>query len=129
MTSKTTARKCQDMNWQVLTYSEIKALCSSNERIKEKLMLDNDVKGLHMLSAEHQNTVFEMEDKIKVFPEKEKNLLTAIDNLHSSREHIRKLPIDEKTKLSVFRITIGETEYTDRKEMAKALETAVLSVR
>ena len=29
----------------------------------------------------------------------------------------------------VFRITIGETEYTDRKEAAKALETAVLSVK
>ena len=92
-------------------------------------MLDNDVKELRVLAAEHQNTVFEMEDKIKAFPEKEKNLQTALDNLHSDREHLRKLPIDEETKLPVFKITIGETEYTDRKEAAKALETAVLSVR
>ena len=70
-----------------------------------------------------------MEDEIKAFPEKEKTLLTAINNLHSDREHLRKLPIDEETKMSVFRITIGETEYTDRKEAAKALETAVFSVR
>ena len=92
-------------------------------------MLDNDVKELRVLAAEHQNTVFEMEDKIKAFPQKEQNLLTALDNLHSDREHLRKLPIDEETKLPVFRITVGETEYTDRKEAAKALETAVLSIR
>lgn len=117
------------MDQQALTYSEIKALCTGDERIKEKLMLDNDVKELRVLAAEHQNTVFEMEDKIKAFPEKEKNLQTALDNLHSDREHLRKLPIDEETKMPVFRITVGETEYTDRKEAAKALETAVLSIR
>ncbi|MDE6424743.1 MAG: hypothetical protein K2K89_01190, partial [Ruminococcus sp.] len=83
MTSKTPARKCQDVDQQALTYSEIKALCTGDERIKEKLMLDNDVKELRVLAAEHQNTVFEMEDKIKAFPEKEKNLQTALDNLHS----------------------------------------------
>lgn len=129
MTSKTPARKCEDVDQQALTYSEIKALCTGDERIKEKLMLDNDVKELRVLASEHQNTVFEMEDKIKAFPEKEKNLQTALDNLHSDREHLRKLPIDEETKMPVFRITIGETEYTDRKEAAKALETSVLSIR
>jgi len=129
MTSKTPARKCEDIDQQALTYSEIKALCTGDERIKEKLMLDNDVKELRVLAAEHQNTVFEMEDKIKAFPEKEKNLQTALDNLHSDREHLRKLPIDEETKMLVFRITIGKTEYTDRKEAAKAFETAVLSIR
>lgn len=92
-------------------------------------MLDNDVKELRVLAAEHQNTLFEMEDKIKAFPQKEQILLTALNNLHSDREHLRKLPIDEKTKMPIFRITIGETEYTDRKEAAKALETAVFSVR
>lgn len=92
-------------------------------------MFDNDVKELRILSAEHQNTVFKMKDKIKAFSEKEKNLQTALDNLHSDREHLRKLPIDEETKLHVFRITVGETEYTDRKETAKALETAVFSIR
>ena len=62
MTSKTPARKCEDVNQQALTYSEIKALCTGDERIKEKLMLENDVKVLGVLAAEHRNTVFEMED-------------------------------------------------------------------
>ena len=49
MTSKEPARKCEDVDQQALTYSKIKALCTGDERIKEKLMLDNKVtsKGLH----------------------------------------------------------------------------------
>ncbi|MBR6837585.1 MAG: hypothetical protein IKM72_16510, partial [Oscillospiraceae bacterium] len=39
MTSKTPARKCEDVDQQALTYAEIKALCTGDERIKEKLML------------------------------------------------------------------------------------------
>ena len=52
--------KCEDVDQQALTYSEIKALCTGDERIKEKLMLDNEVKELKALASEHQNTVYEI---------------------------------------------------------------------
>ena len=129
MTSKTPARKCEDVDQQALTYSEIKALCTGDERIKEKLMLENEVKELRVLAAEHRNTVFEMEDKIARFPEQEQKLTAILDDLHTDREALRKLPIDSERKLPVFKITIGETEYTDRKEAAKALEDAVLAIK
>ncbi len=129
MTSKTPARKCEDVDQQALTYSEIKALCTGDERIKEKLMLDNEVKELRVLNAEHQNTVFEMQDKIKAFPEKEAQLLASLEHLHADREHLRQLPIDPERKLPVFRMTIKGTEYTDRKEAAKALEDAAFAIR
>lgn len=128
MTSKEPARKCEDVDQQALTYSEIKALCTGDERIKEKLMLDNEVKELKVLANEHQNTVYEMEDKIKRFPEKEERLITALDSLRADREHLRTLPIDAETKLPIFKITIGETEFTDRKEAAKAFEDAALAI-
>lgn len=128
MTSREPARKCEDVDQQALSYSEIKALCTGDERIKEKLMLDNEVKELRVLASEHQNTVYEMQDKIKAFPEREKRLTTALEHLRSDREHLRTLPIDAETKLPVFRITIGETEYTDRKEAAKAFERAALAI-
>ena len=70
-----------------------------------------------------------MEDKIKAFPQKEERLVTAQENLRTDREHLRSLPIDEETKLPVFKITIGETEYTDRKEAAKAFEDAALNIK
>lgn len=57
MTSKTPVRKCEDVDQQALTYSEIKALCSGDERIKEKMQLDNEVKALRLMKAEHTNTV------------------------------------------------------------------------
>ena len=129
MTSKTPARKCEDVDQQALTYSEIKALCTGDERIKEKLMLENDVKELRVLAAEHKNTVYEMEDRIAHFPEQEKKLMTILDYLRADREALRKLPIDPERKLPVFKITIGDVEYTDRKEAAKALEAAVLAIK
>ena len=129
MTSKTPARKCEDVDQQALTYSEIKALCTGDERIKEKLMLENDVKELRVLAAEHRNTVFEMEDRVARFPEQEQRLTTVLNDLHTDREALRKLPIDPERKLPVFKITVGETEYTDRKEAAKALEDAVLAIK
>ena len=129
MTSKTPARKCEDVDQQALTYSEIKALCTGDERIKEKLMLENDVKELRVLAAEHRNTVFEMEDRVARFPEQEQRVTTVLNDLHTDRESLRKLPIDPERKLPVFKITVGETEYTDRKEAAKTLEDAVLAIK
>ena len=129
MTSKTPARKCEDVDQQALTYSEIKALYTGDERIKEKLMLENEVKELRVLAAEYRNTVFEMEDKIARFPEQEQKLTAILADLHTDREALRKLPINPERKLPVFKITIGDVEYTDRKEAAKALEDAVLAIK
>ena len=129
MTSKTPARKCEDVDQQALTYSEIKALCTGDERIKEKLMLENEVKELRVLSAEHNNTVYEMQDKVKAFPTEEKVLTTILNEMYTDREALRKLPIDTETKLPVFKITINGTEYTDKKEAAKAFETAALAIK
>ena len=43
------------MDQQALTYSEIKALCTGDERIKEKLMLENEVKKLRVLELVRLN--------------------------------------------------------------------------
>lgn len=70
MTSKTPARTCEDVDQQALNYSEIKALCTGDERIKEKMMLDNEVKELNLLKAEHTNTVFDMQQTVASTPAK-----------------------------------------------------------
>ena len=126
MTSKTPARTCEDVDQQALNYSEIKALCTGDERIKEKMMLDNEVKELNLLKAEHTNTVFDMQQTVAVTPAKIENAETRLENLKADRETLRQLPIDEETKLPIFKITIAGTEYTDRKEAAQALEDTVL---
>ena len=92
-------------------------------------MLDNEVKELKTLSAEYENTVYEMQDKIARFLEQEQKLTAILADLHTDRDALRKLPIDSERKLPVFKITIGDVEYTDRKEAAKAFEEAALSIR
>ena len=84
---------------------------------------------MKVLAAEHQNTFFEMQDKIKAFPDQKKRLTSILDDLHIDREALRKFPIDPKRKLPVFKITIDGKEYTDRKEAAKVLETAALAIK
>ena len=126
MTSKTPARTCEDVDQQALNYSEIKALCTGDERIKEKMMLNNEVKELNLLKAEHTNTVFDMQQTVAVTPAKIENAEIRLENLKADRETLRQLPIDEETKLPIFKITIAGTEYTDRKEAAQALEDTVL---
>lgn len=63
-----------------------------------------------------------MKDRITKFPGQEQKLTAILADLHTDHETLRKLPIDSERKLPVFKITIGETEYTDRKEVAKAFE-------
>ena len=115
MTTKAPARTCEDVDQQALSYSEIKALCTGDERIKEKMMLDNEVKELNIIKSEHTNTVFNMQQTIASYPEKHSRLEQNLTNLKADREALRKLPIDSDTKLPEFKITIGGTTFTDKK--------------
>ena len=126
MTSKTPVRKCEDVDQQALSYSEIKALCTGDERIKEKMMLDNEVKELRLLKAEHTNTVYEMQDKIRSYPREKAGLEELKNSLQKDKLFVDSLPVDTQTNLPVFKMKIGETEYTDQKEAAKAFEDACL---
>lgn len=127
MTSKAPVRKCEDVDQQALTYGEIKALCTGDERIKEKMILDKEVKELRVLKAEHKNMVYDMQDRLRKFPAMSEYLQNTLANLKADREHLKTLPIDPETKLPKFEITIGDTVYTDRKEAAEAFEAAALA--
>ena len=127
MTSKTPVRKCEDVDQQALSYAEIKTLCTGDERIKEKMQLDNEVKELKLMKAEYINTKHDMEDKLSIAPKQAERLVKAVENYKADREHLKKLPIDPETRLPVFKITIGKQTYTDRAEAAKAFESAAMS--
>ena len=59
-------------------------MCPKVKCNKEKLMLENEVKELRVLAAEHRNTIFEMEDKIARFPEQEQKLTAILADLHTT---------------------------------------------
>ena len=51
MTSKSPVRSCEDVDEQVLSYAEVKALCAGDDRIKEKMDLEVEVARLKMLKV------------------------------------------------------------------------------
>ena len=55
--------------------------------------------------------------------------MSILDDLHTDREALRKLPIDPETKRPVFSITIGETVYTDKTEAGKAFNEALGNIK
>lgn len=123
ITSKTPARTCEDVDQQALSYSEIKALCTGDERIKELMVLESEVKELKSMQSEYQNVHYDMQDKLQRYPQTKQQLESSIDAMKKDLEHCKSLPIDENTHLPAFKITLDGTTYTDRTEAGKALES------
>ncbi len=53
MTSKSPARSAEDVDATALSYAEVKALATGDDRIREKMDLDVQVSKLKMLKANH----------------------------------------------------------------------------
>ena len=71
MTSKSPVRSCEDVDEAALTYAEVKALCTGNPYIKEKMDLDIQVSKLKLLKANHTSQRYRLEDNItQGFPQK-----------------------------------------------------------
>ena len=121
MTSKSTSRTCKDVDQEALTYAEIKALCTGDERIKEKLSLENRLQELRVFQKEYTDTKYEMEDKINLYPQKKEGLLSRIANIEKDFEQCRTIPIGEDG-LPVFSIKLNGKTFTDYKESADELK-------
>jgi len=69
MTSKSPVRSAEDIDETALSYAEIKALCTGDDRIKEKMDLDIDVQRLKLLKSNHLSQKYSLEDRIlRYFP-------------------------------------------------------------
>ena len=90
------------------------------------MQIENEFKELRILKAEHTNTKYDMEARLKTAPERENRLVNYIQDMKKDFEAVRNLPVSEETKLPVFQITIGDKTYDDKAEAGKALEEATL---
>lgn len=129
MTSKSPARKCSDVDQAALTYSEIKALCTGDERIREKLTLENRVKELNAYKSDYNNTRYELEDKVNAYPEQRKKLLCIIGNIQKDIDTFNAIPKDSNGK-PIITFNFGGKKYKvdsdeNRKATAKALGIAI----
>ena len=127
MTSKAPGRKCADVDQAALTYSEIKALCTGDERIREKLTLENQVKELQALKSEYSSTKYELEDKVNAYPEARKKLLMDIGNVSKDLETVKSIPYNTKDGNYQVEITLGADTYSLRDEEARRAATKALT--
>ena len=123
MTSKAPARSAEDIDETALSYAEVKALCTGNPYIKEKMDLDIAVQRLKMLKASHLSQRYALEDKIaKVFPDQIAALEQKISGYKSDIELREAQTMPNEDGFSSMEVE--GTVYIEKKAAGSALLAA-----
>ena len=103
MTSKAPARSAEDIDETALSYAEVKALCTGNPYIKEKMDLDIAVQRLKMLKASHLSQRYALEDKIaKAFPDQIAALEQKISGYKSDSPTVVVAPLTSNIRKNIL---------------------------
>ena len=123
MTSKSPVRSAEDVDEQALSYAEIKALCTGNPYIKEKMDLDIDVSRLKLLKANHLSQIYSLEDKIhKEFPAKIVSLEERIKGYDKDIVTAESHPSVDKDNFCGM--IVKDISYSDKKGAGEAIIAA-----
>ena len=120
MTSKSPVRSAEDIDETALSYAEIKALCTGNPLIKEKMDLDIDVGRLKLLKANHLSQKYSLEDQIfKAFPQKIAGLEQRIAGYQKDMVHLAE---ETKPNRDCFSpMVIHNRVYAEKKAAGSAI--------
>lgn len=120
MTSKSPVRSAEDIDETALSYAEIKALCSGNPQIKEKMDLDIEVQKLKLLRSNHMSQRYALEDKlIHSFPMQIASTRQMIDGLRSDMVLLKENTHPNEDGFSPM--VIGGHTFTEKKAAGTAL--------
>ena len=120
MTSKSPVRSAEDIDETALSYAEIKALCSGNPEIKEKMDLDVAVAKLKLLKANHLSQKYALEDKIiKEFPKQISSYEQRIEGFKADMDRLKENTQPNEDGFSPMVIE-GKT-YTEKKAAGSAI--------
>lgn len=123
MTSKTPVRNCEDVDEAVLNYSEVKALCTGNPLIKERMELDIDISKLKRLQSAYLSEKYSLEDKLlKIYQQRKADAEKYIANTAMDAESYKQYS-EEFTEIVINGVT-----FTDKKEAANALLHTIRTV-
>ncbi len=123
MTSKSPVRSAEDVDEQALSYAEIKALCTGNPYIKEKMDLDIDVARLKLLKANHLSQKYSLEDKIlKEFPKQIAALEERIEGYGVDMQTVSEHPAGDSEHFCGM--VIKGKNYTEKKDAGEAIIAA-----
>ncbi len=123
MTSKSPARSAEDVDATALSYAEVKALATGDDRIREKMDLDVQVAKLKMLKANHTAMQYEMQDKaLKYYPQKMAETRLVIEALGKDLPIVQAHPVKE----DAFTMTVMGQVFTERKAAGEAIIKACM---
>ena len=123
MTSKSPARSAEDVDATALSYAEVKALATGDDRIREKMDLDVQVAKLKMLKANHTAMQYEMQDKaLKYYPQKMAETRLFIEALGKDLPIVQAHPAKE----DAFTMTVMGQVFTERKAAGEAIIKACM---
>jgi hypothetical protein len=123
MTSKSPARSAEDVDETALSYAEIKALCTGDPRIKEKMDLDIDVQRLKLLKSNHLSQRYTLEDQIiKFFP---KSIAICKESIAGSKADIIRRHENTRPNADGFSpMVVEDVTYTEKKKAGSAILAA-----
>ena len=122
-TSKSPVRSVEDIDETALSYAEIKALCTGNPHIKEKMDLDIDVQRLKLLKANHLSQRYALEDQIiKYLPQKAVALEQRIEGYTADINRLKENTHPNEDGFSPMEVE--GTVYTDKKAAGSAILAA-----
>ena len=123
MTSKSPARSAEDVDATALSYAEVKALATGDDRIREKMDLDVQVAKLKMLKANHTAMQYEMQDKaVKHYPQQMAETKLFIEALGKDLPIVQAHPVKE----DAFSMTVMGQILTERKAAGEAIIKACM---
>jgi len=123
MTGKSPARSVEDVDATALSYAEVKALATGDDRIREKMDLDVQVTKLKMLKANHTAQQYEMQDKaLKYYPQKIAETRLFIEALNKDLPIVQAHPVKD----DAFSMTVMGQTYTERKAAGEAVIKACM---
>ena len=123
MTSKSPVRSAEDIDETALSYAEIKALCTGNPHIKEKMDLDIDVQRLKLLKANHLSQRYALEDQIiKYLPQKIVSLEQRIEGYTADINRLKENTHPNEDGFSPMEVE--GTVYTDKKAAGSTILAA-----
>ena len=125
-TSKAIARTCDDIDDMAVDFMQVKMAAVGDDRIRRQMELREDIRSLNMLKNTYLENKYEIEDNIKLLPDKiaktEKIIEGIAADTKAIKAYVPKKDIDGK---EVFEMKVGNTLYTDKKEAAEAFMTAM----
>ena len=118
MTGKSPARSAEDVDATALSYAEVKALATGDDRIREKMELDVQVAKLKVLKSNHTAQKYQLEDRvIQYYPREIAQEQLMIEAMSADLPIVRRNPVKD----DAFSMTIQGQVYTERKAAGEAI--------